>query len=111
MLGRKSLTHRGYRVLSASSPEAALALVAQTPEPIHLLLTDVVMPGMNGRELRDRLRASRPDLRCIFMSGYTADIIARHGVLEDGFEFVQKPFTLLELGVKVRRVLDQPLTG
>jgi FixJ family two-component response regulator len=69
-------------------------------------VTDVVMPGMSGRELWDRLRVLRPDSRVLFMSGYTDDVIARHGVLEPGIAFLQKPFTALGLAEKVREVLD-----
>jgi two-component system, cell cycle sensor histidine kinase and response regulator CckA len=73
---------------------------------IHLVATDVIMPGMSGRVLWDRLRALRPDARVLFMSGYTDDTIAWHGVLERGIAFLQKPFTPHTLGEKVREVLD-----
>jgi two-component system, cell cycle sensor histidine kinase and response regulator CckA len=109
-LGRRILEQYGYTVLAASTPEAALALAAQSSAPIHLLITDVVMPGMNGKELNVRLRVGRPGLRCIFMSGYTADVIAHHGVLEAGVAFLQKPFTIQSLAEKVREVLDAQRT-
>jgi len=106
-LGRRILIQHGYKVLGAPTPEAALALAKDSTEPIHLLLTDVIMPGMNGKELHARLRAAHPDLRCLFMSGYTADVIAHHGVLDPGVEFLQKPFTLQTLAQRVREILDQ----
>ncbi len=73
---------------------------------IQLLLTDVVMPGMNGRDLADKLKGIHPELRCLFMSGYTADILAGKGVVEDGLIFLAKPFTRRELGAKVRQALE-----
>jgi DNA-binding NarL/FixJ family response regulator len=93
-------------VLAVSTPEAALALAAQSSTPIHLLITDVVMPGMNGKELAVRLWVGHPELRCLFMSGYTADVIAHHGVLNAGVAFLQKPFTIQTLAEKVREVLE-----
>jgi nitrogen-specific signal transduction histidine kinase/CheY-like chemotaxis protein len=105
-LGKRILQRQGYTVLAAPAPEQALALAAQHAGPIHLLVTDVVMPGMNGKELVERVRISRPDLKCLFMSGYTADIIAHHGVLEAGVAFLQKPFTIHTLAEKVREVLE-----
>ena len=100
----KFLRGQGYRVLSAASGEAALALAASTS--VDLLLSDVVLPEMNGRQIYERLAGTRPELRVLFMSGYTENIIAPHGVLEDGFRFVQKPFSLKELARKVREALD-----
>jgi CheY-like chemotaxis protein len=75
-------------------------------EEIHLLMTDVVMPEMNGHDLASQIREVRPKLRCLFMSGYTADIIAKRGMLEKGVRFIQKPFTLKDMAVKVRKVLE-----
>ncbi|MGZ6970751.1 MAG: response regulator, partial [Thermoanaerobaculia bacterium] len=86
--------------------DVALQVARSETGPIHLVVTDVVMPGMNGRELWDRLKVLRPDSRVLFMSGYTDDAIARHGVLEAGIAFLQKPFTPLSLAQKVREVLD-----
>jgi FixJ family two-component response regulator len=74
---------------------------------IDLLLTDVVMPEINGRELAERLVSMRPGLRCLFMSGYTADVIAHHGVLDMGVLFIQKPFSMRHLAVKVREALKK----
>jgi PAS domain S-box-containing protein len=105
-LGRRILAQQGYTVLAAPSPEAALALATHHPGPIHLLITDVVMPGMNGKELFERIRTGRPKVICLYMSGYTADVIAHHGVLDEGVRFLQKPFRIRELAEKVRAVLD-----
>ncbi len=100
------LRRLGYAVLAERLPEDALAAAAAHDGPLHLLLTDVVMPQLSGRDLWDRLRAERSDLKCLFMSGYTANAIAHRGVLDAGLHFVQKPFSVLDLAVKVRRVLD-----
>ena len=107
-LARRILARQGYTVLSASRPEMAVAVAARHAGPIHLLITDVVMPGMNGKELRERLRTSYPKLKCLFMSGYTADAIANEGVIEGGVHFLQKPFTLESLSGKVREILQSP---
>lgn len=106
-LGRRILQQHGYTILAARLPEQALKLAEQYPGPIHLLVTDVIMPGMNGRELRDRVAALKPGLRCMFMSGYTAEVIAHQGVLEDDIQFLQKPFTVEALARRVREVMDQ----
>ncbi len=90
----------GFTVLPASSPTEALALLERTGGVIDLLMTDVVMPDMNGRELARRMQALRPDLKCLFMSGYTANVIAHHGVLDKGVHFLQKPFTRRDLAHK-----------
>jgi CheY-like chemotaxis protein len=97
----------GYTVLAAATPAAALRLAREHAGTIDLLLTDVVMPEMNGRELAARLAEIRPGLRRLFMSGYTADVIASRGVLEEGVEFVQKPFTRKRLVARIRAVLDR----
>ena len=76
-------------------------------EIFHLLITDVVMPEMNGRELAEQLSAIRPNLKCLYMSGYTADVIAHRGILNEGVDFIQKPFGSDELAAKVRQVLDR----
>ncbi|MGZ6987360.1 MAG: CHASE domain-containing protein [Thermoanaerobaculia bacterium] len=102
------LETQGYVVLEAPSGDVALQVARSETGPIHLVVTDVVMPGMNGRELWDRLKVLRPDSRVLFMSGYTDDAIARHGVLEPGIAFLQKPFTPFSLAQKVREVLDAP---
>jgi PAS domain S-box-containing protein len=105
-LGRGILERFGYRVLSARTPGEALLMVEKEGGEIHLLVTDVVMPGMNGRELCERLQAVRPRVRCLFLSGYTADIITQRGVLPEGVNFLQKPYTMKGLAAKVRAVLD-----
>jgi CheY-like chemotaxis protein len=97
----------GYRVLTAQTPGEALHQVATHDGDIALVLTDVVMPEMNGRDLAHLLRANRPGLKCLFASGYTANIIAHHGVLDEGVVFIQKPFLLHNLAVKVREALAQ----
>ena len=97
----------GYQVLAASAPSEALRLAQLQTGPIHLLMTDVVMPGMNGRDLATQLKQLRPDLKTLFVSGYTANVIAHRGVLEEGVHFLHKPFTLKELARKVREALEQ----
>jgi two-component system cell cycle sensor histidine kinase/response regulator CckA len=104
-IGQHILEQQGYMVLAAQAPEEAIALAARHQGTIHLLITDVVMPGMDGKELKQRLAASRPGLKCLFMSGYTADVIVHHGVLDEGVAFLQKPFTSQMLAERVREVL------
>jgi CheY-like chemotaxis protein len=102
----RMLEHLGYQVLAAGSPSQALHLAEQHRGALHLILTDVIMPEMNGRELADALLASRPRLRRLFMSGYTADVIAKRGVLDEGIDFLEKPFSRQGLAAKLREVLD-----
>src|SRR5664280_611795 len=99
------LQKAGYTVLLAESPDAAEQIAGSYPGPIHLMLTDVVMPGMRGPELAERLLRLRPDLRVLYMSGYTDNAIAHHRFLDAGTEFLQKPFTPLALMQKIREVL------
>jgi PAS domain S-box-containing protein len=106
-LTRSILQRQGYTVLSAKTPTEALSLAEKHPGGIHLLLTDVVMPEMNGRQLMEILHAVHPEMKSLFMSGYTADVIAHHGVLDQGLRFIQKPFAIKDLARKVREVLDQ----
>jgi len=101
----EALMRQGYRVLEADSPKAALAVEEAELAQVRLLITDVIMPGMNGRELSERLRGRWPELACLFISGYTADIIAGQGVLEEGVQFLQKPYSILELAARVRESL------
>jgi hypothetical protein len=108
---REVLAQHGYRVIEAGDASEAIAMAGRDPEPIHLLLTDVVMPGMNGRVLAQTLLAGRPGLRVLYMSGYTDDVIARHGVLEPGFLLITKPFTALGLVGRVREALEEAGTG
>jgi PAS domain S-box-containing protein len=105
-LGRRILSQYGYRVLAAQNPVAALKLAEQHPDPIQLLITDIIMPGMNGKELKLKIEALKPGIRCIFMSGYTADVIAHHGVMDEGIVFLQKPFAVDTLTRKVREVIE-----
>ena len=95
----------GYKIFGAADSEEALKISADYEEDIHLLLTDFIMPGINGRELADTLQKDRPDMKVLIMSGYTDDVIAQHGVLEDGINFIQKPVTVTKMASKIRSVL------
>ncbi|MEN6440863.1 MAG: PAS domain S-box protein [Syntrophobacter sp.] len=97
----------GYKVLRASTPREALRVVENHGGEIQLLLTDVVLPEMNGRELAERVRAMRPTLRCLYMSGYSADIIAKRGIMDRKVQLINKPFLKSELAAKIREVLDR----
>ena len=105
-LATRSLESLGYKVLSASRPDDALVMAREHLGPVHMLLTDVVMPGMNGRKLADRLLQDAPNLKCLFMSGYTDGIIGKGGVLDEDVHFLQKPFSPKSLADKVREVLE-----
>ena len=109
-LARLFLEGAGYHVLEASGGLGALEMSRGHNGPIHLLLTDVIMPGMSGAELAKKLRTERPETKIIFMSGYTDDAVAHHGVLESGVTLLVKPFTREALVRKVREVLDRPET-
>jgi PAS domain S-box-containing protein len=100
------LEKQGYTVLPANTPGEAIRLVREYPGHIDLLLTDMIMPEMNGRDLAGNLLSIHPDLKCLFMSGYTANLIAHHGVLDQGVHFIQKPFSLKNLAAKLRETLD-----
>jgi two-component system, cell cycle sensor histidine kinase and response regulator CckA len=104
----ETLAQRGYRVLRAPDGQTALELVHGLQDPVHLLLTDIVMPGMTGRELAQALSAERSQVKVLYMSGYTDDAVVRHGVLARGVPYLQKPFTPDALALKVREVLDRP---
>lgn len=104
---KKMLEQRGYTVIPASRPSEAISLSRNTGADIHLVITDVIMPEMNGRDLLKHLKQSVPELKCLFMSGYTANVIAHHGVLDDDVDFIQKPFTTNGLAAKVRSILDK----
>jgi PAS domain S-box-containing protein len=100
------LSNQGYTVLSANAAHDAVRLARGYDSPIHLLMTDVIMPDMNGLDLARQIRLLYPQVKSLFMSGYTSDIIAPHGVLEEGVHFIQKPFSLLDMATKVREVLS-----
>ncbi|MGK2907409.1 MAG: ATP-binding protein [Desulfuromonadales bacterium] len=100
------LSDFGYKVLAANSPAEALDIADAHPGEIHLLITDVVMPEMNGRVLAGRLQSMHPQLKCLYMSGYTANVIAHHGVLDKGIHFIQKPFSRIDFSVQIRTALD-----
>jgi len=102
----KNLIRLGYMVISAKSPGEAMNLVKNQQHQIDLLITDVIMPEMNGRDLAENLILLNPELKLLFMSGYTADVIAHHGVLDEHVSFIQKPFSHKELAIKIRDVLD-----
>ncbi len=108
---REILEMSGYEVLEARDGADALRISGRHRGPIHLMVTDVVMPQMSGRELAQRLAALRSDMRVLYMSGYTDDAIVRHGVLDAGIAFIAKPFTPDALAAKVREVLDTPVRG
>jgi PAS domain S-box-containing protein len=97
----------GYDIIRSQNPEDVLSLDEKTTAAIDLVITDVVMPELSGRELRDRLLAANPDLKVLFMSGYTSNIIALHGILEDGVHFIQKPFTMKDLAAKVSELIPE----
>jgi CheY-like chemotaxis protein len=105
-LVRTMLEMLGYGVVTASHGEEAVDVTCTCTKEIDLLVTDVVMPGMNGRELFEKLRLAQPTIKCLFVSGYTRDVIARHGVLEEGINLLSKPFSITELATSVRAVLD-----
>ncbi len=106
-LAKEMLQRLGYAVLCAGTPQTAMRLLAgEYSGPVHLLITDVVMPEMNGRELAKKLKPIQPNMKVLYMSGYTADVIAHRGVLEKGVNFIQKPFSMKSLAEKVRKALE-----
>jgi two-component system, cell cycle sensor histidine kinase and response regulator CckA len=96
----------GYRVLTAASPSEALRLAKNNPGGIHLMLTDLIMPEMNGRDLANEMASLCPDTEFLFMSGYTGDTIAHHGFVDEGIHFIHKPFSKQALATKIRELLD-----
>jgi len=106
VLTRQLLEELGYTVLTASGPKEVIRLYQERGKEIDLLISDVVMPQMNGRELVQRISATKVGLKYLFMSGYTADVITNHGVLDEGVNFIQKPFSIQQLALKVREVLN-----
>lgn len=106
-LAVRILQRQGYTVLEASCGKDALVLCKEHQGPIHLILTDVVMPGMSGRQLADQLIPLHPNLKVVYMSGYTDNAVIHHGVLEEGVNYIQKPFTIDGLMKRMREVLDK----
>ncbi len=106
-MGKAMIERLGYTVLSAENPNDALRAALEYNGTIDLLITDVIMPKMNGRDLSFQLAKNHLGLKTLYMSGYTADVIAHHGVLDEGVQFIQKPFLLKDLAVKVREVIEQ----
>jgi len=103
---KRMLERLGYSVLAANSPDEAIRISHQSNTPIDLLMTDVVMPSMNGRQLSKTILHSFPHMKCLFSSGYTANVIARRGVLDEGLYFISKPFSVEDLASKIREILD-----
>jgi len=106
LMATRLLEELGYTVIQAESPQDAIA-ICQENQSIDLILTDVVMPGMNGREMVERIKAIRPDVKVLFMSGYTADIVAQRGIVDEGMHYIQKPLEMCKLNEKIRQVLTK----
>ena len=106
VLAVRILEAAGYKVLTAANGEEAVAVLERYTEPVHLLITDVVMPRMSGRELAERFEATHPGIKVLYMSGYTDDVVVRHGLINDGTVFLAKPFSAAQLTRKVRELLD-----
>jgi CheY-like chemotaxis protein len=107
-LAREYLTSSGYTVIEAENGHTALELASMHVGPIHLLLSDVVMPGISGRELAERVSQIRPGIKIVYMSGYTDQAVVHHGILENDAVLLQKPFTLMTLAAKLREILAVP---
>ena len=105
-LAHAVLKNKGYKVLAAANGEKALETVSGHDKKIHMMLTDVVMPGLNGKDLYLKVSKTHPGMKVLYMSGYTSNVIAHHGILEQGIQFIQKPFTVNGLAERVRQVLD-----
>ena len=101
------LEELGYKVMTAATPGEAIRVAGEHAGEIQLVITDVIMPEMNGRDLVDQLHSRYPKLKYLFMSGHPANVIARHGVLEEGVAFIEKPFSMGALAAKAREVLDR----
>jgi DNA-binding NtrC family response regulator len=105
VLARDALRERGFTVLEAGNGREAREAVSRHTGPIDLLLTDVILPGVNGKVLAEELLQRHPDLKVIYMSGYSDEILSPHGILQPGIHFLQKPFSMIDLVQKIRRVL------
>ena len=105
-MARMMLERLGYAVLTANSPNEAMEIAGEHSGRIHLLMTDVVMPQMDGKDLAEQVMKIRPETKTLFMSGYTANAIAHQGILDEGVNFIEKPFMSDSLARKVREVLD-----
>lgn len=105
-MATRMLERVGYTVFGATTPELAISLAREHKNELQLLMSDVIMPEMNGRDLAFQISSIVPGIKCLFMSGYTADVIAHHGVLDEGVHFIQKPFSNKELTIKTRSILD-----
>jgi CheY-like chemotaxis protein len=106
LLTTKAILERaGYRVLAASTPQIAID-IAKSDRAISVLLSDIILPGMNGKELSHIITERFPDIKILFMSGYSANVISNQGILHDSIEFLQKPFTRISLLEKIRKVID-----
>ena len=103
----KMLEHLGYKVVATSSPQEALRISQSYSMKIDMVMTDVIMPELSGRDLVEKMQKQHPDLKYLFMSGYTDSVIARHGVLDEGIHFINKPFSIQGLSAKVREVLGE----
>jgi two-component system, cell cycle sensor histidine kinase and response regulator CckA len=108
-MARQMLDEIGYTVIQALNPLDAIEICLDEKVQIDLLLTDVVMPGMNGKELVDKIESLRPGLKVLFMSGYTSDLVAQRGVLDQGRHFIQKPFDMNSLNEKIKAALQDEL--
>jgi CheY-like chemotaxis protein len=106
-LTHSMLVGLGYTVKSAGSPQEALRLAQEYDGEIDLLITDVIMPGMNGKDVAEKIGQARPAMKLLFMSGYTDDVIAHRSMLDPGVQLISKPFTIQQLSVKVRQVLEK----
>ena len=104
-LAKNMIERIGYRVIKANHPEEAIKLAEKHCDEIMLLLTDIVMPNMHGKELAKHITGLCPKIRILFMSGYTADVIAHHGVLDENISYIQKPFSSDNIAQKIREVL------
>ena len=105
-LGEKMLSSLGYTVLTANSPSKAIKVADDYTDKIHLLLTDVIMPEMNGRQLSQQITSKYPEMKTLYMSGYTANVIAHRGVLDEGVQFIPKPLSKREMAIKIREILS-----